>query len=267
MQERHSIREIYFNEQATTTQKHVLPFIAEVFPLTPGMRVLEIGCGEGGNLKPFLDMGCRVWGIDLAANKIADGEDYFAEHPLRENLSLKADNIFNLSPDSGNVFDLIFLRDTLEHIHNQDYFLGFVKQFIAPGGRLFLAFPPWRMPFGGHQQVCRNRFLSKLPWFHLLPLCAYKKLLKSMGEQDIVIEELLEVRETRINMQGFFKWIKKHNYIIVKQQFFLINPNYEIKFGYKTRKLPGWLNIPRLRDFFATTFYCVVAPENSKNNT
>jgi len=71
MHERHTDRELYFREQAHTTRKHVIPFIETVMPVTPALSVLEIGCGEGGNLLPFLEVGCsRVTGIDLSEYKI-----------------------------------------------------------------------------------------------------------------------------------------------------------------------------------------------------
>ena len=55
MQERHRNREVYFNEQAVTSEKYVLSFINEVMDINENTSILEIGCGEGGNLKPFLD--------------------------------------------------------------------------------------------------------------------------------------------------------------------------------------------------------------------
>jgi cyclopropane fatty-acyl-phospholipid synthase-like methyltransferase len=70
MQKRHINRHQYFDEQDYTTRKHVMPFIEKFRTVTSGMNILEIGCGEGGNLKPFLERGCRVTGIELAENKI-----------------------------------------------------------------------------------------------------------------------------------------------------------------------------------------------------
>ena len=65
MQIRHKNREIYFREQAECTQKYVIPYIEQVLCIKPNLRILEIGCGEGGNLKPFLDLGCHCVGIDI----------------------------------------------------------------------------------------------------------------------------------------------------------------------------------------------------------
>lgn len=46
MQERHSDRERYFDEQARTTEKYYIPYIRKCCPELP-QEVLEVGCGEG----------------------------------------------------------------------------------------------------------------------------------------------------------------------------------------------------------------------------
>ncbi|NOX67348.1 MAG: class I SAM-dependent methyltransferase, partial [Chlorobi bacterium] len=73
MQERHINRNKYFDEQVYTTEKYVIPFISKVLPVNSNLSVLEIGCGEGGNLKPFLDIGCKTTGVDLSEKKIENG--------------------------------------------------------------------------------------------------------------------------------------------------------------------------------------------------
>ncbi len=264
MNTRHIDRTQYFKEQNFTTEKHVIPYLTEFFELSPGLTVLEIGCGEGGNLKPFLDRGCRVIGIDLAANKISNAETFFKDHPHRENLTLITADIFNVQSDGKVRADLILMRDTLEHIHDQDFFLEHLKNFLAPKARVFLAFPPWFMPFGGHQQMCENSFLSKLPYFHLFPKTMYTLILKLFGENNHKIDALLEIKETRISIIRFKKILKKRNYRVEKETFYMINPNYEIKFNLKKRKLPPVLNVPFVRDFFTTTYYTIISlKENS----
>ncbi|HLP56258.1 MAG TPA: class I SAM-dependent methyltransferase [Fluviicola sp.] len=259
MYERHTNRERYFREQVFTTEKHVIPYIREVMPITPDMVVAEIGCGEGGNLKPFLDLGCKVIGIDLSESKIANGEAFFAEHPLKENLTLVAQDIYEVSPDTFHRFDLVIMRDTIEHIHNQDKFMDYLKQFLNPGGKVFLAFPPWRMPFGGHQQICRSKFLTKLPYFHILPVFMYRGILKLFGENEATIESLLEIKETGISIARFRRIVSGNNYQFDRETLYFINPNYEVKFKLKTRKLWPVFNLPFLRDFFTTAHYSVIS--------
>ena len=261
MHDRYLNREKYFQEQSYTTEKFVIPFINDLISITSELTIAEIGCGEGGNLKPFLDLGCEVAGIDLAENKIANARKFFENHSKYSNLTLIAQDIYKINPDDLVKFDLIIMRDTLEHIHDQDSFLEHFKKFIKPSGKVFLAFPPWRMPFGGHQQVCDSKFLRKLPYFHLLPKALYTGILKLFGENDLKIRGLIEVKETRISIIRFKKILNKRNYKIDKETYYLINPNYEIKFRFKARKLPGVLNIPYLKDFFTTTYYCIISPK------
>lgn len=93
MQERHSNREIYINEQVVTTQKHVIPFLQEFIKIDSSLSVLEIGCGEGGNLKPFLDLGCSVTWVDFSVGKIEKKRDCF----INPNYEIK----FGLKPRAG----------------------------------------------------------------------------------------------------------------------------------------------------------------------
>ena len=259
MQARQLDRQQYFNEQAYTTSKYVIPYISELLPITPNIKVAEIGCGEGGNLKPFLDLGCTVVGIDLSEWKISHGEKLYETHPLRHNLKLITSDIYDLKESSDLKFDLIVMRDTLEHIPNQAAFMEHLKIFLKPNGKVFFAFPPWRMPFGGHQQMCHSKVLSNLPYFHILPRAMYGWILKFFGESQGAIDGLQEIKDTRISMQKFQRIVKQLNYKVEKQTSFLINPNYEIKFKLKTRKLPVLMNIPYIRDFFITTLYTIVS--------
>jgi len=259
MQARQLDREQYFKEQSYTTEKFVIPFINEVMQINSGILIAEIGCGEGGNIKPFLDKGCKVVGIDLSKGKISNAVKFFENHPLKDNLELINKNIYEIKDNTNFKFDLIIMRDTLEHIHNQELFLKHLKLFLKPNGKVFLAFPPWRMPFGGHQQMCQNKFISKLPYFHILPNVLYRFILKLSGESQSLINALMEVKETRISIQEFQRIVLKQNYKIEKQIYYLINPNYEVKFNLRPRKLPVVLNIPYLRDFFVTTLYSVIS--------
>ncbi|VBB45132.1 conserved hypothetical protein [uncultured Paludibacter sp.] len=122
MQERHSDRELYFQEQTFVTEKYTLPYINKVLKTTGGMIVAEIGCGEGGNLKPFLDRGCEIIGIDIAANKIENAEKFYNSHPNKERTKFIAEDIYKINPNDIQKCDLIIMRDTIEHIPNQRVF-------------------------------------------------------------------------------------------------------------------------------------------------
>jgi 2-polyprenyl-3-methyl-5-hydroxy-6-metoxy-1,4-benzoquinol methylase len=257
MQERHKNRKKYFDEQASLTQKYVLPFISEFVTIDTNTRVAEIGCGEAGNLKPFVDIGCWVDGYDLAANKIANGNKFYSNHPNKANVHLYATDIYEVTPTDEKKYDIIIMRDTIEHIPEQHKLMGHIKSLLADNGKLFVGFPPWRMPFGGHQQMCRS-FLSKVPYFHMLPKFLYVFILNVFGAKN-QRKSLIEIYDTRISLNRFNRILKCRGYKVDKKQFYLINPNYEIKFGMKPRKLPRILNIPWFRDFFITTSYYLLS--------
>lgn len=222
MQKRHADRQLYFNEQSITTQKYVIPFIEKHKPITADSHILEIGCGEGGNIKPFLDLGCQVTGIDINGGQIAIAKEIYSVHPNNRNLTLICEDIYKVT-ELHNKFDIIIIRDVIEHIPNQELFLPFIKRFLSPHGIIFVAFPPWQNPFGGHQQICNNKLLSHLPWFHLLPRPVYKKVLE-WG--NVNPGGLLEIKDTGISLERFLSIVHKEKYRIVEEVLYFINPNY-----------------------------------------
>jgi len=258
MQERHQNKFQYFNEQALTTKKFVIPYLEELIVLSSETSVLEIGCGEAGNLKPFLDLGCKGTGIDISCSRIDLAKQYYKAYKNKHNLTLICKDIYQVNPE-GKKYDIIIMRDVIEHIPNQEKFMGFVKEFLKDNGKFFLAFPPWQNPFGGHQQISQNKLLSKLPYVHLFPVSVYKFILKTFGEEEATIKGLLEIKETGISIERFERILKKEKYKILKKTFYLVNPNYETKFGLKPRHQIKFISsMPWIRNFFTTAMYYVI---------
>ena len=258
MQKRHRDRKSYFNEQAETTKKYVVPFAQEFMTFDQNTNVLEIGCGEGGNLVPFADMGCKILGVDMNKGKIENAKKFFASHKNASNTNFILTDIYNA--ENLGQFDFVFMRDVLEHIHNQERFMEYVKRFLKPNGLLFLGFPPFQNPFGGHQQICQHKVLSTTPYYHNLPTPIYRKILRLFNEPEKQIENLIEVKDTGITIERFEKIIKTSNYKVKKRLFYFINPNYEVKFGLKPRKQLSLISsIPYLRNYLITTNYYLLS--------
>ncbi len=258
MQKRHTDKKQYFEEQAYTTEKYVIPFMERVISVSKGMRVLEIGCGEAGNLKPFLDRECVCFGLDLSQGRIELGKQFYAEHPHKDLLRLKVQNIYD--EKDFEKYDVIFLRDVIEHLHNQELFMKFLHHFMHENTVVFFAFPPWHNPFGGHQQICKNKILSNFPFLHLLPKKIYAFVLKMFGEEKGKIDDLIEIKETGLSIERFEKYLQQAGLKIRQKEFYFINPNYEIKFGLKPRKTAKiFRSIPYVRDFVTTCMYCMVS--------
>jgi SAM-dependent methyltransferase len=257
----HNDRSLYFEQQYTNTKKYIVPFIDEVFNLKPGMEVLEIGCGEGGVLKAFVDKGMTGIGVDLHTFKFNLALDYLDEYIKSGRITLINSDIYapELYEQFKERFDLIILKDTLEHIFDQEKLIGYLRGLLKGTGMIFLAFPPWRMPYGGHQQMCSNKLLANMPWYHLLPTSLYRVLLKAFKEDKDLIKELLCIKETQISLQRYYRILVHKGFTTVKEQLYFINPNYEIKFNMKPRKLSKFIeSIPYVRDFVTTTIYSLI---------
>ena len=103
----------YIFEQASLAETILKPYLEKILNLSSNLKVCEIGFGEGGNLKPFMDMGCRVTGIDNSLHKIENAMLFFSGHSNIRNLSLFNADIKHITYEKTGVFDLILLRDTL----------------------------------------------------------------------------------------------------------------------------------------------------------
>lgn len=257
----HYNEKIRFQQQLDNAKAYVIPFIEEVFTLKTDMLVLDIGCGDGGVMLPFLEMGIKTTGIELNQQK-AD----FAKQFLSNFLETGQAEIINLNIYEAEAlekykaqFDLIILKDVIEHIFDQDKFIPYLKQFLKPGGRVYFGFPPWYMPHGGHQQVCSHKLLSALPYVHLLPVPLYRLLLKAFGETEPTIKELLEIKSTGISIERFEKLVLNNNYTIEAKKHYLINPIYKFKFGWKPKEQYNLVQkIPFFRNFITTCVYYLI---------
>jgi SAM-dependent methyltransferase len=263
MFEFHADRKRYFDIQVMNAEKYVIPFIEEKFQVKPGMRVLEIGCGEGGVLKAFINRGCEGVGVELDAPRIDDANKFLAEDVSAGKIRFVAKDIYlvDIEKDFNGKFDIIVLKDVIEHIHDQPKLIGWMKKFLNPGGIVFFGFPPWYMPFGGHQQMCRSK-VSKLPYIHLLPRGLYKYLLKKNKEP---VDALMEIRDTGISIERFEKICVKEGYNFLNKRHYLLNPIYEWKFGWKPKKQIGLLKaIPFFRNFLTTCVYYLIIVDKNK---
>ena len=258
MQQRHLDRQIYFNELANTTREFYIPYLKTFCEVTGKSRVLEIGCGEGGNLLPFAELGCRVTGIDCAATRIKQARAFFKkEGCTAEFISI---DFFDFVPIGQDKYDIILVHDVIEHIERDRKrdFVAEIKKVLAAEGVVFWGFPAWQMPFGGHQQICKSRVCSKLPYIHLLPRRFYKFMLQSFGEDSSCVSELTHIKSCGISIESFEKMAHDNGYCIVNRLLWFINPHYKQKFNMKPRKLnKTFAKIYYLRNFLSTSCFYV----------
>lgn len=257
----HKDKKRYFTIQKEVTQEYVIPFLSDHFDIDKSQKILEIGSAEAGVLKAFTDKGHQCLGIELQASRIEMAEEFMKKELDAGKVKFMNKNIYDIDVDKDldSKFDLIILKDVIEHIPEQEKFMPFLKKFLNKNGKVFFAFPPWQMPFGGHQQNAKSKLLSVMPYFHLLPMVIYKFILKAFGEKDNKIKGLTETKETGISIERFEKIVNNSGFKISKKKFYLFNPIYKWKFGIKPRVQFSLISaIPWLRNFFTFGTYYII---------
>ncbi|WP_260483671.1 class I SAM-dependent methyltransferase [Sphingomicrobium flavum] len=100
-------------------------------------RILDAGCGTGGNL-PFLQQfgAIEACEYDADARAAAARKSGLTIHPAR-----LPDDLSQV----GDSYDLITLLDVLEHLEDDAASLSALKERLAPGGKILLTVPsqPW----------------------------------------------------------------------------------------------------------------------------
>ncbi|MDR9418405.1 class I SAM-dependent methyltransferase [Gracilimonas sp.] len=267
MYEFHKDKDRYFNMQYKTSKEYIVPFVKEFMPNKKPLRILEIGCAEAGVLKAFTELGHQCVGIELSGSRVELARNFMQKEIQDGQIRFIIEDIYDIDPakEFDELFDLVILKDVIEHIHNQERFMGELKKLIKPDGYVFFAFPPWYMPFGGHQQLANNKVLNKLPYYHILPDGFYRLILKAGKETDQKIEGLLEIKSTGITIEQFQKIAVENDWVINKKKYWLFNPIYQWKFGVKPKGLyPAFQKIPFLRNFWTTAAYFLISVKKRK---
>lgn len=74
--------------------------------ITPGMNVLDLGCGDGTTAIPAAKLGAKVQGVDIARNLVAAGNKRIQQEGLI-NISIREGDATNLEGIEDETFDLV----------------------------------------------------------------------------------------------------------------------------------------------------------------
>ncbi len=146
--------------------------------------VLDIGCGAGGKSLYYASRGAKeVIGVDILEKYREESAALAEELGHAERFRFVCADAAALPFDSGSI-DTIIMNDAMEHVARPEAVLAECLRVLAPGGRLFLNFPPIHHPFGAHLHD-----LIYIPWVHLFfsektQIEAYKALCKTVHDGD-----------------------------------------------------------------------------------
>lgn len=239
----------YWKYQYRLGYESLIPYLKELSAFSPDTDIVEIGSAEGGVVCAMKAFGAgKCLCTDIAENRLEMGKRISSI--LELDIEYKYHNILeNEIPDEWRGrFDLALLRDVIEHLENPETALRAVKALIKPGGYLFVTFPPYHSPFGGHQHTVAN-FWGKAPYIHLLPKEIFANLISSGRKEDI--GEVMRLRNIRLTADNFFDAAKNAGYSVAREEYYLLRPVFKMKFGLPELKLTKIKDLPLVKKYFA----------------
>lgn len=132
-------REKYLAEAYYHTFEHDLLVAKKrltAYRLTAGVKILDVGCGNGAFVQAARAAGLDAWGQELS--KDSDSDFIYAGQQL-EDVAFPTDN-----------FDVITLHDVLEHLPRPLDTLREVRRILKRPGKLIVDFPRFHHESGVH---------------------------------------------------------------------------------------------------------------------
>lgn len=234
--------EKHFYEQKEFTKKYLLPYFQKSIKDFHRLEVLEIGCAEGGLLEVLRELGMSAMGVELSAERIEIAK---AQNP--ELNIIQGDVTDPKLPELiGRKFDLIIMREVIEHVHDKYSAFDNLDLLLNSNGYLFISFPPKYSPFAGHQQIARS-LLKIIPYIHLFPAAIVKLIAKFLSEKEDYVDEIKLHYSTGMEIAKFETLCMLKKFIPVKKELFLFRPIYGYRYGLPKLKLP---DIRFFREFY-----------------
>jgi len=140
-----------FRRSETVAVPDRLKIPLEAAKISPGMSVLDVGCGRGEILRYAACQGARAVGFDYATAAIEITAEYLRAHLDASMIAIHLGNAQQLPyPDCS--FDRVFMLDVVEHLYPAELHRAMVeiRRVLRPGGQLIIHTMPntWYYRFG-----------------------------------------------------------------------------------------------------------------------
>jgi SAM-dependent methyltransferase len=238
-------QEYYWTYQYNLARDFYVPMFEEWGLRGEGLKVVDVGCGDGGFTAALADWGASCTGIEIKpfARKAYDNPRL--RYMVQDITAPDAPGII------GDDHGLVILRDVIEHIPvpSKGAFLQSALRLMKPDGRMLITFPPYFSPFGLHQQTILKSRLRKVPFLSLMPRAALDFIMEKAGETASSMAEIDSIRESRMTIRGFKRLVKEQGLGILEERHYLVRPSHEIRYGWRTTEA-RWGRVPLLREMF-----------------
>lgn len=239
----------YLGYQYRLGKEFIAPYLSNAGVFKTGCSAAEIGSAEGGVLAALKYAGARkTLATDIHRERLNYGKDIAARAGV--DIDFQYHNILEdeIPADWINTFDIVILRDVIEHLEGTSEALAKIRHIIKPGCFLYLTFPSYYSAFGGHQHTVANNW-GKIPFIHLLPDPLFYVFLKGGRKNDIW--EVKRLQKIKLTPKKLITAAHAEGYEIFSEDHYLLRPVFKMKFGMPSLKLGFLKNIPYAKTFLS----------------
>lgn len=113
------------NKYVKKKETDLLKPLIQIILKTNTKNVLEIGCGEGANIKNIIDYGsAKLKNVKFTGTDYSEGKINFARHQITAaNTAFKVMDGTDMKY-GDNSFDIVFMRDVLHHVPEKEKILN-----------------------------------------------------------------------------------------------------------------------------------------------
>lgn len=225
-----------------------------------GKKVCDFACGGGGKSVYMARFGAgEVYGVDMNGNFIRQSKRIAAEKGVAEKCHFKVAECEKTGLPE-NYFDIVFLNDTVEHLHNPIEVFIEARRILKPGGQIFINFEAYYYFFGHHLWDA-----IRIPWLHCFTTEKFRIKLYKEAVKDF--PDALERINYRIGRDhGGIERITYLNRITIRRWKHILREldRHGLKLehmhisSFRNKMLKALARVPFLDEFFASTIACVL---------
>ncbi|HYD45385.1 MAG TPA: class I SAM-dependent methyltransferase [Phenylobacterium sp.] len=159
------IKELEQDHWWFVARRDILRQELERLDLPPGARILEVGCGAGGNIPLLQDFGTVE-----ALEPDAPSRAYVAE---RTGVDVQGGLLPDGLPYPPQTYDLVCAFDVIEHVDEDAASVAALARLVKPGGAMLTAVPAYQWMWSHHDELHHHKRRYRLG--------AYRRLFEDAG--------------------------------------------------------------------------------------